>query len=694
MVTKVNPPELVIDKNSGKHMVDPPVSNKGTEITIDAKWVKNSFLVSDVDLKNPRDKVNRYWSTAKADFTDTSVGGNIGLNPWPQFTQYADIPEPGLYVNRQESTVSNISGNYGKGRFYTEAFDNNRNLIFLRFGLPQFNSLGRFFTLAIDRNMASLANKGRSHAFARNVGRVVGTVLSLAKVPILAVAYWGIKLGGEVLSRITPNASSKYYTLRPEPVLYYSAVTNLFNMMAINRGVLPASMTTDGRQEIGETLTVNQSVMDNLKKIMPDIFSKNLTDGSLSNYIDVYAIVSRAQRIANYRFDREIVELDKTGVDYAGYVDNLRTETVTDPNPTSFASLIKNYTEYNDSNTADDDEHEAILMAKDPLASYEAGTTDGFLKGAKQWWEDTIEYYNGMRNDGADFVPLIVEHTGTVQESFSNSVKDSNVASVINSTSEGTRSTIFNLAGGNLGDNVIADTVEKIAGSVKEVAMGALEVLTLNASSIITALLGGGYVDVPKQWDNSSFTLTKNSYTMSLVQPYGHPVSLLLHTDLIIAIMLAGVLPIATGKASYTSPFLCELIHPGRQQTPLGIIDNLSITRGTTNLGFNNNNQALGVEISFSVVDLSSIMSVPISDGDIGLNMDDDNVLVKYLSTLAGRDLQSQYYALPQTKIRIANELFNAKKYHSAAGAAMAFNYSTVGRIMNLFAPQSDVLRK
>ena len=67
--------------------------------------------------------------------------------------------------------------------------------------------------------------------------------------------------------------------------------------------------------------------------------------------------------------------------------------------------------------------------------------------------------------------------------------------------------------------------------------------------------------------------------------------------------LLAGILPLSTGKASYTSPFLCQLYDRGRLQIRLGMIESLSITRGTTNLAFDKHGQALGIDVTFSVVE-------------------------------------------------------------------------------------------
>jgi hypothetical protein len=82
-----------------------------------------------------------------------------------------------------------------------------------------------------------------------------------------------------------------------------------------------------------------------------------------------------------------------------------------------------------------------------------------------------------------------------------------------------------------------------------------------------------------------------------------------------LAMLLAGALPLSTGKQSYASPFLVELYDKGRCQTRLGMIDSLTINRGVGNMGWNSDGQCLGMEVSFSVIDMSSVMHMPISAG-------------------------------------------------------------------------------
>lgn len=56
----------------------------------DSNWTRKSFLSPDVNFSIKSDIKGRYWSSAARKFTDTSLGGNIGINAKPQYTPYAD----------------------------------------------------------------------------------------------------------------------------------------------------------------------------------------------------------------------------------------------------------------------------------------------------------------------------------------------------------------------------------------------------------------------------------------------------------------------------------------------------------------------------------------------------------------------------------------------------------------------------
>ena len=112
--------------------------------------------------------------------------------------------------------------------------------------------------------------------------------------------------------------------------------------------------------------------------------------------------------------------------------------------------------------------------------------------------------------------------------------------------------------------------------------------------------------------------------------------------------LLAGTLPLAAGPASYTSPFLCSLYAQSVQNIKLGMITSLSISAGTSNLGFNQDRRPLAIDVDFTVTDFSNIVAAPISKNvfaDVfGFGYDDEGPLGRYLSTLAGRDVQVSKY--------------------------------------------------
>lgn len=135
--------------------------------------------------------------------------------------------------------------------------------------------------------------------------------------------------------------------------------------------------------------------------------------------------------------------------------------------------------------------------------------------------------------------------------------------------------------------------------------------------------------------------------------------------------ILAGALPRATGKSSYGPPFICQVFDVGRFQTKLGAIESLSVTVGTSNLPFNLSGKPLAIDVSFTVIDLSSILYMPVSAGgpleNINIAMDEDNTLVDYLAVLAGQDIYSQIYPFPKARLNLAKKLNGWSKITSEA---------------------------
>ena len=682
---------------------------------LDSEWVSSAFMVASEDL-DELDATNRYWSSANFKFTDTRPGGNIGINPKPQFTPYSDIRIRGRLSGRSPVTLG-TRGNYGLGQYYSEAIDDHEQVVFMEFGVPEHNSFTRFFSLAIDPNAAFTANTGRASIF-RKIGELAGNVLMLTTFPVASILIWTTKLA----TRLIPASSSKYYYLKPTMYLYWSMVNSLFTSTMVELGIFPASLTDNNANQLGLPRKTNETQMSILQSLMPDVFSGD-------NYIDMFAIANRTQVLSQEQEEREF-KLFESGseVQWEGYLKETNDPTIVPPNrgEHSFGNFVNQLVSFSsdigvgylidelkhktnvDVPIGKDGQGNPIKKKADIVATTEVNNNVGdkpeinHKAGDKSWWSVSKDWFSGVGKyfdaqvrQGASFARFYVEYTGTVTESFSSSVKDPAIKSVLNSISGSSRDVKFNLSGGDIGFGPIGDVLKFGTEAITQFISGGLSSVTFGLSNVISALLGGGYIDVPKQWEDSSVSLPKITYNMKLVTPYGNDISLMHNIYMPLCMMLAGALPIATGKASYTSPFLCSIYDRGKQYVKLGIIDSLSITRGTTNLGFTKDGKPLGVDISFSVLDLSSIMAVPISDGGIfglDLTLDEDHLLPTYLGVITGRSLYSQRYISTRAKYRLAKKMFDVKSAFSPARMGMLAGDSIVGNILSVFVNKSQII--
>ena len=86
---------------------------------IDSDWVSSHFIVGNNTLSK-LDQVNRFSTTAFLKFTNSSLGGNMGINPWPQITRFADAkPESDLARFR---ILQSLYKTYKKS--YLQKYDN------------------------------------------------------------------------------------------------------------------------------------------------------------------------------------------------------------------------------------------------------------------------------------------------------------------------------------------------------------------------------------------------------------------------------------------------------------------------------------------------------------------------------------------------------------------------------------------
>ncbi len=690
-----------------------PFSNKSAfdnlpddqlDAVIDQNWVQKAFLTGDVFMPTQQDASNRYYSLAELKFTNSTIGGNFGINARPQFTPYADIRVPGRYPGVVQKMTVNAKGINGMGRYYSEAIDDNSEIIYIRFGVPAFNSLLNFFNNFYNPEDAMLANTGRISTIYL-ITKTITSIAFFVYFPPLAVLIYGDKM----LKAFFGSKPNQYYYLKPTMHTYWGAVNTLLNVISTNLNLLPPLLTnttgtTNQAQYIGTPYKVPSQVLNALHKEMPEVFN--------SEYgIDAYALANKAQRMANLAFQHQYNSFNKltNAQKLKGISNNVPTvqgqpnlyntsvQDVTDVigavgnsinslgadisgaygDVTSFlgksntsiksyltkkprhgfidyAKLVKNTKYYQgkvqNSKTAGMPPSELI-----PLVD-ESGNSQTYKKAHK-----AIDGLGSMLeaewDDGAAFATFRVNFVGSGSLSYTASVGQPGIAQKYNSYASNMRSYKFDTEDYHLGltDGIMSKLVSSAKDALNGVASG------FHIDGLVNALLGNVKVEVPDYWEDSSVNFPVGNYEMELVSPYGNVISQIQNIYLPLSMIMAGSLPLATGRTSYTSPFICQLFDRGHNQIGLGMIDSVNIDYGTTNLPFTRWGRPLGVNVSFSIANLSKFMAMPLVAGTLyGVgntffdNMNQDNPISNFLAIITGRDIYSQIYAIPRAQINLA----------------------------------------
>lgn len=661
-------------------------------ISSDGAWVKQAFFTPGNAFYNPGDKdadvgkwqamranirTGRRFSTAEIKFTDTTPGGNFCINPRPQFTRWADIKMPGLAM-----------GSKGMGEYYSEAIDDNVQKIHLQFGVPEFNSLTNFFARFFDVELAHMVNTGESTGFMFNVGKAAGYLLTLPIQLIVGV----VNRVQKIVNFLKGNPASKFYYVKHTMPLYWSTVSVLVNKVAVNMGVIYGQVP-DNLNGV-ETDTVSGDKLNKYGsggdvKLMNSLLPDMMGEGG---GIDMYILCSRAQRLAMSHYEAvSTLGLGMSQEEYAEAVKvhlNKRMD-ILYPKHTNLPGYLNDF--YGSLETAKPragSQIPPVIENTDPKAmareQYEKRVEVANVAENKDWKKNFKE----MFQDGSAFATFAVDYEGASGESFSNSTTQSEVANKINSMSSTSKNLKFSFADGNLSGDPLTATIKAAVDGAMEFVRGGLNSVGLGG---LSALAGSGYVNIPDIWDNSSANLTRSSYTIKLATPYGNKFSILTNIYIPLCMLLAAALPRSTGPSSYGPPFLCRLWSKGRSTIQIGMIDSLSIERGTGGIGWSVDNLPTAVDVSISIVSLEKNMNIPVCElpgpsSLFNLSMfDEDTTATDYLAALGGLGLYEQYYIGPKLSLNMANMWANLDSWASPAHLASRFVGSAPGRLISAF---------
>lgn len=688
----------------------------------DKDWVRSIFMINQEEIESIPENL-RTWSSADVKFQDTALGGSLVINP---------LPQPCVFTDPVSSThwlKTFNANNDGLSPYFSEAFDDNYRIVTFRFGTLAFTSLTGFLFNMYHPGAAAMINKGIIDKALFTIGRIVGKGVQLITWPLQLLGFLG-----KAATFVMRKPTSRYAYLKPNMPLYWSSVQTIVNHFITDLGlVFRRSDVLDDKDSEGNViknkdLTPTNEQVSAMRKMWPNIYGEN---GPMQNFltgalgamgfddrrgqVDVFVVATRAQRLAHARYqaleeinDRTNAKLNVKDLFIQAYNDkggrNIQT----------ISEYLRNWTEQGGS-----------MYSVNRWTPEGTNNKDEIGDAPKEKNIDNQGFFDFLKSelrDGGAYISFRVDDTGSVSETFSNSYRTSQLMEKINSTSSSSRSTFFDMAGGNIGDDIVSNTVESVVGGVKSLAEGLISGIGLEGLLVAG---GGGTVSMPKYWESSEAQLPKPSYQFTLKARYANNMSRFQDIYFPLACILAACLPVSVGKHSHSNPLYFEFYDKGRMQSRLAAIDSLTITRGDGNMGFTPGGHLMSLNVSFGIVPMEEIIAMPITEGyrleDTLTNMlgaglvtgsaalgllggglksmiettvrgifDDDTPFMDYMATLAGLGVNEQYYLHSKLKRRLSfNQLQKSSMYSSARMAAFSADFMPV-KIISALSVGSD----
>ncbi len=665
----------------------------------DHEWLRHAFMIShDTQTDSRGDPLEedivirtRFFTPAALKFADTSLGGNMVINPLPQFTRTMDPRVKGLYAPSE-----------GMGRMYSDMIDDNKRYITMIFGFGQHNSLSSFYKGMYSGPMSAIANTGRGEPVLFQAGKAIGFIVG-------HLSPWLIlySVGSAFVNWATGVSSSKYYFFKPGMATYWNAVTGIANDIAVKTQLITRAVSPPVGSP-GNGMELTDADIREIHKGMPDLIDSYNEATGEGNGINVYAVATKYQRMQRRAFKALEMRYNTQDAPWSMGETSMRSMAIDVTNTVQNALAGPNikrpkrsFVQYlEDWSTKGPGTLGGAQLAQSQITVNE----DGSLSGAVDDKSDLLteksitlapdesalaswsEFLAAELDDGAQYVSFRVENTGDVSESFSSQVAESEILTKINSMSGASRETRFSIADGNIDDGIAGKFIGGALSAVKDLAGGVVEGLGFGGLKVLG---GNAFADIPRHWVQASSQMPTMNYTVRLFSVYGNRYAKFMNIWLPLSMLLAGALPLSTGPHSYTSPFLCQLFDRGRAQTRLGIIDSMQITRGRSNLAFNKVGEPSAVEVNFTVAELSTVLHMPIQQGFNPTNItqifDHESIYHDYISVLSSLSLAEQIYVGERLKLGLTRYLKNVDSYFSVPHAVNAFGDLAAVRVFSMF---------
>ena len=567
---------------------------------------------------------------------DTSPGGNDAINCRWAFNRDDDIIQP-FNASLGKPALG------GLGRVYKEKYDAQQQLLYITAGTPEFSHIATFYSNAIDNEKCQQVN-GANGSVMGLIGSFIGSIASTAINLALPLRY----VTKFVNWLTNKDQITKYYDFEGAMPLYYKFCNTLFVTLCVNMGIYPGNIDA-----------------------IPIISGKDYRAGTGGTYghHSKANVATGLTQTSNEDFNRD---------------DTLKKANVPEifrNGPSIYTILSKRDIRLGLKDTIKSCDYGDKFMDRNFIAEFNTETKGGY-------WTTFASRAKATASGADKYVVFRINKSVDSSESISNSTGQSSIAQMLNSTQQTNRNIMFGLMGGQIADIPVLGS---LATAAKDLITGITN--SISVTNLATAILSGaGYFDIPDIWLSSSFSKSYN-FQIKLRSPYGDPMSIVQAVYLPLCMLLPLACPRAVGMNSYTGPFLVRAYSKGMFAIPLGIIDSMTITRGEAEFGWSSGNLPMVVNVSFSIKDLSPVMSMAIAGSGWDDIYSSNSTINEYLLTLSGIGMSERFLILTNLSRRMNNiaSMIKSTWGSPAAYFGTMLGNSVVGRIAGLFMPMSSL---
>lgn len=562
-------------------------------------------------------------------YTDTRLGANDAVNCIWQFNRDDDIVHP------IHQTGGDRLHRIGMGRVYAETTNRNQTVAYFTFGVPVFTNLVDFYTRAFDADVITYNVTG-GFGLKNAVTRLFNTVASAAgTIAVLAITLpiLPFKWLGDFLSHSKSYRIDRFYDLRTTMHLYYRYVDSILTQWAVGVGLYSDSSNyLPSRDSLPLAL--------------------QFTGGSIFNIIALRGAIMSSRRTgfvsSDYDWEQDLIKFSTMDPD-----------------------------EFDGTNLSDAGTSGSLDQFPTGLDDVTGGGPGQPLRtDASVWNNNRVDFTEALTNNvlgATQFIGFRINKSVDASESFSNTTGTSPLAEQFNNKVRENMVSMFQTGMGSAeGSHTGISIVDTLANGFHKVLKGASQVF--GVSDLAEAVIGNAFIDVPESYRGSEFSKS-HSLSFQLRSPYGDVSSIYQTIIVPLSMILAAALPRSGGPYSYLSPFLCRVYVKGMFSVPLGIIDSLSIKRGSSEFGWTYMNLPTCVDVTMSIKDLSPLVYMAMTDATFPDIFGANTSFKEYLLTLSGVGLHERISRFANIKrntqlavMNLRNKYFNPMFWASSIG--------------------------